>query len=150
MKNIVDLKLTLCAVLGALGGVIAEMFGGWTGDMTTLVIFMALDFATGLAVAGIFKKSGKSESGALESHAGWKGLCKKGATLLIVLVAHRLDLIIGSDYIKTATIIGFITNELISIIENVGLMGIKFPTAITKAVEVLKNKSDSENGGGEK
>lgn len=49
----------------------------------------------GLMVAGIFKKSKKTESGALESHAGWKGLCRKGVTLLIVLVACRLDMTIG-------------------------------------------------------
>ena len=76
-----------------------------------------------------FKKSKKTESGALESHAGWKGLCRKGVTLLIVLVACRLDMTIGTTFIKDATVIGFIVNETISLIENAGLMGVPIPKA---------------------
>ena len=65
--------------------------------MTTLVIFMGIDYVTGLIVAGVFHNSGKTESGALESRAGWKGLCRKGMTLLIVLIACRLDLIMNTN-----------------------------------------------------
>lgn len=143
--NINGIKALICSVFGVIGSAIATLFGGWTGDMTTLLIFMGIDFVMGLILAGIFKNSSKSASGALESRAGWKGLCRKGVALFVVLVAHRLDLVIGVDYIKTATVIAFIVNEAISIIENAGLMGLPMPKAVTKAIEVLKNKSDGDD-----
>lgn len=96
-------------------------------------------------MAGVFHNSGKSDSGALESRAGWKGLCRKGVTLLIVLVAAQLDRVIGTTFVRDAVIIAFIANETISIVENAGLMGVPIPSAITKAIEVLKNKSEEEN-----
>ena len=127
-------------VFGAIGGMIAHLFGGWTEDMATLIIFMAVDFIMGLIVAGVFHKSNKSQSGALNSHAGWIGLCKKCVVLLFVLIAHRLDMLLGLDYIRTTTIIGFIANEVISIVENAGLMGVPLPDVIVKAIEVLKHR----------
>ena len=139
-----NIKNIICTITGITGAFITQLLGGWTGAMTTLIIFMGLDYATGLIVAGVFHKSGKSESGSLESHAGWKGLIRKGVTLAIVMVAYRLDLLIGTNYIKDAVIIAFCANELISLIENAGLMGVPIPEPITKAVEVLKKK-----GGGE-
>ena len=106
---------------------------------------MGVDYATGLIVAGVFHKSEKTENGALESCAGWKGLCRKGVSLLVVLVACRLDMIMGSNFIRDATVIAFIANETISIIENAGLMGVPIPSVITKAIEVLKKKSERED-----
>ena len=138
------LKDGICAGIGVIGSGIAALFGGWDAALVTLVIFMAVDYITGLLVAGVFHRSGKSESGALESHAGWKGLLKKGVTLLVVLVACRLDLLMGSTFIRDAVIIAFIVNEVISIAENAGLMGIRIPKVITGAIEVLKRKSERE------
>ena len=134
----------ICSVLGIIGGAIAVAFGGWNSALTTLVIFMCIDYLTGLLVAGVFKKSNKTKGGALESRAGFKGLCRKGMELLIVLVACRLGLIVQSTFIRDACIIGFITNESISIIENAGLMGVPVPPVIVKAIEVLKQKQESE------
>ena len=131
-----------CAVLGAIGSAIASAFGGWDAALQTLLIFMGIDYLTGLIVAGVFHKSSKTESGSLESRAGWKGLCRKGVTLLIVLVACRLDMIINSNFIRDAVVIAFVTNETISIIENAGLMGVPIPAVIVKAIEVLKKKAD--------
>ena len=133
-------------IVGVVGGIISTMFGGWDDALTTLVTFMAIDYITGLMLAGIFKKSRKSENGALESRrAGWKGLCRKGVTLLIVLVAVRLDMAVGTTFIKDATVIAFATNEALSIIENAGLMGVPIPGPIKRAIEVLKAKSESDN-----
>lgn len=129
-------------ILGTIGGVIASAFGGWDTALQTLLIFMGIDYLTGLIVAGVFHKSSKTKSGSLDSGAGWRGLCRKGVTLLIVLVACRLDMIIQSNFIRDAVVIAFVTNETISIIENAGLMGVPIPTVITKAIEVLKKKSD--------
>lgn len=136
------MKNRFCTMIGAIGALIASLFGGWDTALATLMIFMATDYVTGLIVAGVFHTSQKSENGALESRAGWKGLCRKGVTLLVVLVACRLDLITGTNFIRDAVIIAFICNETISIIENAGLMGIDIPPALTAAIEVLKKKSD--------
>jgi len=139
------MKDGICAGIGVVGSFIASLFGGWDAALTTLVIFMGIDYLTGLIVAGVFHNSGKTETGALESRAGWKGLCRKSVTLLIVLIACRLDMVIGSNFIKDAAVIAFIANEVISIVENAGLMGIPIPGVIIKAIEVLKSKAESED-----
>lgn len=140
-----NMKNLICTCMGTVGAAIADLFGGWNASLTTLIIFMIIDYVSGLIVAGVFKASTKTESGALESNAGWKGLFKKGMTLLLVLIAYRLDLAIGTNYIRDAVCIGFIANESISIIENAGLMGIPIPAAVTKAIDVLENKSEAES-----
>ncbi len=140
------MKIKILSLLGCAGSVIASLFGGWDAALVTLLIFMGVDYVTGLIVAGVFHTSEKTENGTLESRAGWKGLCRKGVTLLVVLVACRLDLMMGSNFIRDAVVIAFVANETISIIENAGLMGIPIPAVITKAIEVLKKKAESEEG----
>lgn len=137
------IKEELCGTIGIAGAFIASIFGGWDKGLATLIVFMAIDYISGLVVAGVFKKSPKSETGALESRAGFKGLCRKCMTLLFVLVAYRLDMMIGTNYIRDAVIIAFCANELISITENAGLMGVPIPEVISKAVDVLQKKGDA-------
>lgn len=86
----------------------------------------------------------KTETGRLNSRAGWKGLCKKGVTLLIILVAAQLDLLMGLDYIRYGAIIAYITIEVISIIENAGIIGIPIPKIITNAIDVLKKGEEKD------
>lgn len=136
------MKNTIITGIGVLGSFIASMLGGWDSALLTLLIFMGVDYVTGLVVAGVFHNSPKTESGLLESKAGVKGLFRKGMILAIVLIATRLDIVIGADYVRDAVCITFIANETISIIENAGLMGIPIPTVITKAIDILKNKSE--------
>lgn len=143
------MKEAICTGIGAVGGAIAAAFGGWDAALATLLIFMAVDYISGLIVAGVFHNSKKTESGTLESRAGWKGLCRKAVTLLFVLIAYRLDLVIGVNYIRDAVIIGFIANELISIVENAGLMGVPLPAVIQNAIDILTKKSDDNTQGGE-
>ena len=137
------IKEMLCTVVGIIGSFIAGLLGGWDTALITLITFMAIDYITGLVVAGIFKKSPKSENGALESRAGFKGLCRKCMIILFVLIAYRMDIMIGTDYIRNAVIIAFITNEVISIIENAGLMGVPVPDVIKKGIDILQKKGDS-------
>lgn len=66
------------AVIGIIGATITSLFGGWDTALSTLLIFMAIDYVTGLIVTGVFKKSPKTETGALESRVGYKGLFRKG------------------------------------------------------------------------
>lgn len=138
------MKNLICTVTGIVGSLVASFFGGWTASLTTLLIFMIIDYATGLIVAGVFHASKKTDSGALESRAGFKGLCRKGMILLFVLIGYRLDLAIGTTYIRDAVCIGFVANELISIVENAGLMGIPIPKVINKAIDILTKKTESE------
>ena len=142
------LKTMICTGIGIVGSTVAAAFGGWDAAMITLVSMMVIDYLTGVLVAGVFHNSPKTESGALESKAGWKGLCRKGMTLLIVLVAARLDIILGTGFIRDAVIIGYIANETISIIENAGLMGVPIPEAIKKAIEVLQQKGENNGTSG--
>lgn len=134
----------LCASIGAIGAAITGLFGGWDAALVTLIIFMAIDYVTGLIVAGVFHASPKTESGALESKAGLKGLLRKGGMLLVVLVACRLDLMLGARFIRDAVVIALISNEALSIVENLGLMGVPIPAPIINAIEVLKNRADEK------
>lgn len=136
------LKQIFCTILGFLGGVITSMFGGWSAAMTTLVIFMALDYITGIVVAGVFRQSEKTKDGGLESIIGWKGIIRKGCTLAMVMISHRLDILFECNYIMNTVVIAFISNELISLIENFGLMGVPIPEPIRKAISVLKEEAD--------
>lgn len=140
------MKASILTATGVTGSFITGAFGGWDKGLITLVIFMAIDYVTGLMVAGVFKKSKKSENGALESRAGFKGLCKKCMVLLFVLIAHRLDFMLGANYIRDAVIIAFIANETVSVVENAGLMGVPIPAIITKAIDVLNKKENEANG----
>lgn len=139
------MKLKLCSGLGVVGSAVAGFFGGWDTGIATLILFMILDYFTGLMVAGVFHKSTKTESGALESKTCWKGLCKKCMTLVYVLVAYRIDLVMGTNYIRDMVVIGFIVNELISLTENAGLMGIPLPEALNNAIDILQKKGGKSN-----
>lgn len=131
----------LCASIGAIGAGIAGFFGGWDAALVTLMIFILVDYVTGLVVAGVFHRSPKTENGALESKAGLKGLLRKGGMLLMVLVACRLDVMLGAHFIRDACVIALISNEALSIVENLGLMGVPIPAPIINAIEVLKAKA---------
>lgn len=132
------MKNAICTSVGILGSFIASLFGGWTASLTTLMIFMGIDYLSGLIVAGVFHNSPKTETGALESRAGFKGLIRKAMVLVFVLIGYRLDVAVGTTYIRDAVCIAFIANELISIIENAGLMGIPIPDVISEGVDMLK------------
>lgn len=138
------MKNAICTGVGVVGSVVASLFGGWTAALTTLLIFMGVDYVTGLIVAGVFHASPKTDTGTLESRAGLKGLFRKAMILVFVLIGYRLDVAIGTTYIRDAICIAFMANELISIVENAGLMGLPIPAVITNAIDVLKKKSEPE------
>ena len=139
------MKNAICTGIGVVGSLVASLFGGWTASLTTLLIFMAIDYMTGLVVAGVFHASPKTETGALESRAGLKGLIRKCSMLLFVLIGYRLDVAVGTTYIRDAVCIAFMANELISIVENAGLMGLPIPSVITNAIDILKKTGMKSN-----
>ena len=142
-----EIKGIILAICGFVGGAASAVFGGWNAALTTLCIFMAGDYISGLVVAGIFKQSPHSKNGALESRAGLKGLFRKCAMLFFVLIACRLDIVLGVNFIKDGVVTAFICNEVISIVENAGLMGVPMPPVITRAIEILKKKADDAGAG---
>ena len=135
------MKESVCTALGILGGTLAAAFGGWDAAMSALMVCISVDYISGSLVALVFHSSKKSETGAYNSAYGLKGLCKKGLMLLFVLVAVQVDRLIGSDYVRDTVCIGFCTNEILSIIENLGLAGVPMPQAVIKALEQLQKKS---------
>lgn len=137
------MKQALCTVTGVIGAAAAWAFGGWDTAMVALVVCIAVDYLSGSIVALVFHKSTKTETGAYNSAYGLKGLCKKGLMLLFVLVAVQIDRVLGTDYVRNAVCIGFCTNEILSIMENLGLAGIPMPQAVVKALELLQKRSES-------
>ena len=133
------MKETICMIAGVVGGVITTLLGGWDSALATLVVFMGIDFVTGIVTAAM-GKSKHSESGTLNSTAGWVGLAKRFCILLMVVVGVRIDILIGTNYIRETVCISFCLNELLSIVENTTLMGIPYPPVIKKAIDVLQTK----------
>lgn len=143
-----EYKNWLLGALAAAGSALAGALGGWDGALELLLAMMAADYLTGWLVAAVWKKSNKSRSGALDSRAGWKGLCRKGAVLVLVWVGVMLDELLGAHYVRTAVCIFFIGNEGLSLLENLGLMGVPFPTFLKNALEALREKGDEGHDGG--
>ena len=157
LKNIVATYLYVGPQKGKLGvclAVIAEvfttLFGGWDKLLTTLIMMMVFDYLSGIMVA-IKGRSNKTGSGKLSSKAGWNGLMKKGGTLLVVLVACRLDLMAvqcGYDLFINirAIVIGFyIGVEGISLLENVNALdpeGHNIPPIFKRLLQRLLDNAD--------
>ena len=142
MIHLTETKAAIMTGAGVIGGMISQAFGGWDAALITLLLFMAVDYLSGLIVAGVFQASDKSASGSLSSVACWQGLLKKGMTLIIVLVAARLDIVLGTAFVRDAVVIAYVVNETISIIENAGLMGLPVPDVIMSAIEQLQGKTE--------
>ena len=138
----VHIKNCVLAAMAAVGTFIANALGGWDAAMKLLVAMMAVDYITGWLVAAVWHRSPKSVSGALNSNAGFKGLCKKGAILLVVWIGTMLDSTYGGAYIRTAVILFFIGNEGLSVLENLGLMGVPYPKFLNKMLEALQEQGD--------
>lgn len=134
------MKEKIVAFIGLVGAAVASLFGGWDSSIITLFALMGIDYITGILVAALFHNSQKTESGLLDSHAGWKGLAKKCMVMVFVLIANRLDIVLGTSYIRDAVCIAYIVNELVSIIENAGLMGVPVPDVVMNAIDALKKK----------
>lgn len=134
------MKEGICTLTGILGAALCWAFGGWDAAMAALLVCMSVDYISGSMVALVFHKSSKTESGAYNSMYGLKGLCKKGLMLLFVLVAVQIDRLLGTAYVRDAVCIGFCANEVLSIVENLGLAGIPMPEAVIKALEQLQQK----------
>jgi toxin secretion/phage lysis holin len=142
MENAVQMKNGVLAVLAVAGSVLANALGGWDGALKVLVIMMVADYVTGLLVAALWHKSPKSDSGALDSRAGFKGIVRKCMILLLVWVAAAMDRYLGINFARAAVMLFFIGNEGLSLLENMGLMGVPYPQKFKNALEALKKQGN--------
>ena len=138
------MKEAVCTSIGIVGSMIASLIGGWDAPMQVLIICMIVDYISGIVVAGVFHASKKSENGALKSSSGLKGLCRKCMILFIIVIMSQIGKAANIDYLRNTAIIGFIANEIISIVENAGLMGVPLPKIVYKAIDILNDK-EKEN-----
>ena len=131
------MKDTIFSTLTAIGaGVASTLLGGWDKSLEILLIFIIMDYITGVAAA--FKTK------TLKSSIGFEGLMKKGAIFLIVILAAQLDRITSNaaGVFRTSTAFFFIANDALSVLENVGEMGIKLPTFLTNALTKLRDENE--------
>lgn len=140
------MKDTVSTAVGFAAGIISWLVGGFDTPVLALIICMAVDYLTGLIVAGVFHASTKTAGGGLDSSVGWKGLVRKCVTLLLVVVANLADVLLNQCCVRDAVVIGFCANECISILENAGNMGIRIPAALTSALEKLGSEEDDHDG----
>lgn len=137
-------KILFITPIATITSIILELFGEWNNSLITLLIFMIIDYISGIIVATVFKKSTKTKDGGLSSKIHFIGLTKKFIILGVIIIAHRLDIILNLSYVENTVIISYIINELLSIIENLGIMGVPIPTIITKALTLLNGKESEE------
>ncbi|WMM26644.1 phage holin family protein [Tissierella sp. MB52-C2] len=142
ITNITNIETSKFTAIAIVGSAITSLIGGWDRALQTLLIFMAIDYISGLVVAGVFKKSNKTESGGLGSRAGWEGIFKKVMTLFLVLMGNQLDLLLQVEYVRYGLIIAFMIDEGMSIIENAGLMGIPIPKLLSDSFDILRKKEE--------
>ena len=141
-------KNGVLAALAAVGSWIANALGGWDASLQVLIALMVADYITGVLVAAVWHKSSKSSSGTLNSVAGFKGILKKCMILMLVWIGVLLDQALGSAYARTAVVLFFVGNEGISLLENLGLMGVPFPAFLRRALEALRDQGDKGKEGG--
>ncbi|PFU94044.1 holin [Bacillus anthracis] len=132
------INVLLKAFIVTFGGFCGYFLGGWDTTLKVLVIMAAIDYITGVFAAGF--------NGELKSKVGFKGIAKKVVLFLLVAAATQADAIMGTNSaIREATIFFFIGNELLSLLENAGRMGVPLPQALTNAVEILGGKQKQKD-----
>ncbi|MDR2593009.1 MAG: phage holin family protein [Chitinispirillales bacterium] len=138
------MKDILTVVSGLIGGFFGYLFGAWDKFLEALLIFMILDYVSGFITAAFFGNSPKSVSGKLLSSAMFKGLCKKCMILIFVIIGYKLDALLDTNYVKSMVVFAFIINELLSIIENAGRMGVPIPDVLKRAIETLNHSQNTD------
>lgn len=142
MKNFIPALSNVSAVIGVIAGGAATILGGADVVLKTLLIVMLLDYFTGVIVALVFHTSNKTATGAYSSTIGFRGIVRKCVIILMVFIAHRLDVLLDTTVIRNSVCFAYIVNDLASITENVGLMGVPVPQKIVDAIDILKNKEE--------
>lgn len=129
--------LLLKASISTAGGTYSFLFGGWPALVEVLLVVIVVDYVTGMMAAAV--------EGKLFSRIGFIGITRKVFMFLIVALAHQIDIVLGNkDLIRDATIYFYITNEVLSIVENSTKMGVPVPKIVTRAIYIFKGKNDEK------
>ena len=130
------MKLIFGGIITAVSG----FLGGMDGIMYALLAFISIDYITGVAVAVKQKK--------LSSEVGFWGLVRKVCILLLVGIAHYIDVYVtkNGDVIRTVVSMYYIGNEGVSILENCGNLGLPLPDKLIAVMKQIKNEGDNDNG----
>ncbi|MGD7054494.1 phage holin family protein [Sutcliffiella horikoshii] len=117
------------------GSMASFLYGGFSSLLLFLIIFVVVDYLTGIMAAYVEKR--------LSSRVGFKGIAKKVFIFALVSIAHVLDIILGANLIKDVTILFYLVNEFISIMENASRIGVPIPNILKKVIDAIKKKADS-------
>ena len=140
MKTFTEIMSYAAAVLGGFTG---WFLGGFDGFLYALLIFVVIDYITGIMTAVIKKE--------LSSEVGFKGIFKKVLIFFLVGIAHVIDRQIIGDgsVLRTAVIFFYLSNEGISILENVTIIGLPVPSKLRDVLEQLRDEKDKEDNANE-
>lgn len=129
---------TVQIAFAALGGALGTVLGGWDGFLYALIVFVVIDYLSGLMAAFIQKK--------LSSEVGFKGICKKVIIFFLVAVANIIDveIIKNGSVVRTAVIFFYLSNEGISILENASKVGLPVPKKLQEVLEQIRDDGDEE------
>ncbi|NLP51433.1 phage holin family protein [Bacillus sp. RO1] len=125
----------ICFGIASLVGSMASFFyGGFSSLLMFLIMFVVVDYLTGIMAAFVEKR--------LSSRVGFKGIAQKVFIFALVSIAHVLDIILGTNLIKDVTILFYLVNEFISIMENASRLGVPIPNILKKVIDAIKKKAD--------
>lgn len=135
------MEKTLATAITATGtGVLTTLLGGWDMALEILLIVMVLDYITGVASA--FKQKTVSSS------EGYMGLLKKASIFVIIILAAQIDRMIGNtnQVFRNCTAFFFVANDALSILENVGELGVSLPAFLKSALIKLRDTNAHQHG----
>ena len=137
--NMKELWNTAQVIFAAIGGWLGYFLGGCDGLLIALVVFVAVDYVTGVMCAISDKK--------LSSEVGFKGICRKVLIFLLVGIANILEVqVIGTgSVLRTAVIFFYLSNEGVSLLENAAHLGLPVPEKMKEILEQLHDRAETEN-----
>lgn len=143
MNGLFSINSATGTVAGVTGAIVAFAFGKWSEALTFLLVVIVADIITGVSASF-------NEGRGLSSAVGSVGLAKKGLMLLVIILAHRIDILLELDAVViSAAVYFYIANELISITENLGRIGLPLPDKLRDIIDILKRKGDGKASKGE-
>ena len=126
-------QIALNTMTGIVGSVVTFAFGGWSQLLTFFLVAITVDYITGVAAS-------LREGQGLNSNTGFWGIARKVFMLFIIMLGHQMDLLLETDIIMSGAIYFYLANELISITENYGRLGLPLPQKIRDMIQILKQK----------
>ena len=132
MEKVIGHTLT-----GVIAGIVTYLFGAWDVAFQVLCVFMVIDYITGTMCGYVTKE--------LSSQIGFKGILKKVAMLISIIVAVEVDRVLETDVLRIAVIFCLIGNEGISLLENLTKLGVPIPERLVNALKQIKGKGDEDD-----